>query len=103
MAANEFIDKVPPQNLEAEAAILGCMLLDRSCIEEVVHLLDSDSFYSSANRLIFEAIVELNDANKAVDLIILREKLKRKESLESVGGGGVSCRCGRFRPLFSQL
>ena len=72
MAENDFLDKVPPQNLEAEAAVLASCLFDNGCISEVVHLLKSDDFYSSANRLLFETIIELYDSNQAVDLIIER-------------------------------
>jgi len=86
MAGNDFLDKVPPQNLEAEMALLGSMLFDNNCITEIVHLLKSDDFYGSANRMIFETIVELYDASKAVDLVILREELKKRQILESVGG-----------------
>jgi replicative DNA helicase len=86
VAADDFMDKVPPQNLEAERALLGCMLFDNHCISEVVHTVKNEDMYNSANRLIFETIVELYDANKAVDLIILREELKNKQILESIGG-----------------
>ncbi|MDI6606636.1 MAG: replicative DNA helicase [Candidatus Omnitrophota bacterium] len=85
--ANELsLEKVPPQNLEAEVAVLGSMLLDVNAISVAVEVLSSDSFYKDTHRKVFEAIVELYKANKAVDLITLNEELKNSGRLEEIGG-----------------
>jgi len=80
------LDKIPPQNLEAEMAVLGSMLLDEEAISIAVEKLDSDSFYKDAHRNIFQAITGLYNLNKAVDLITLTDALKRDGVLENVGG-----------------
>jgi replicative DNA helicase len=80
------LDKVPPQNLEAEMAVLGSMLLDEEAISVSCELLDKDSFYKDTHKKIFEAISDLFNANKAVDLITLTDKLKKEEILDEVGG-----------------
>ncbi|MFH0912681.1 MAG: replicative DNA helicase [Candidatus Omnitrophota bacterium] len=80
------LDKIPPQNLEAEMAVLGSMLLDEEAISIAVELLDSESFYKDTHRKIFQAISSLFGANKAVDLITLTDELKRSADLDAVGG-----------------
>ena len=80
------LDKIPPQNLEAEMAVLGSMLLDEEAISVALESLDRDSFYKESHRKIFEAITDLFNANKAVDLLTLTDKLKKEETLEDIGG-----------------
>jgi replicative DNA helicase len=67
-------------------AVLGSMLLDNECAGEVLQLLQPDNFYSRANQLIFQIIVELFDQRKAADLVILREVLTKRKLLEEIGG-----------------
>ena len=80
------LDKIPPQNLEAEMAVLGSMLLDEDAISVASELLDKNSFYKDTHQKIFEAVLGLYNANKAVDLITLTEVLKRDGILDEVGG-----------------
>ena len=84
--ANTAIDKIPPQNLEAEMAVLGAMLLDENAISSAVESLEADSFYNDSHRKIFSAILNLYQVNKAVDLITLADELKKTGELDSVGG-----------------
>ncbi|WP_423055349.1 replicative DNA helicase [Zhaonella formicivorans] len=81
-----MIDRVPPQNIEAEQAVLGSMLLDKEAIFNVIEILKSSDFYLEAHRVIYEAIVELNEQGQAVDLVTLTEELRRKSLLDKVGG-----------------
>ncbi len=80
------LEKIPPQNLDAEMAVLGSMLIDEQAISVAVESIDSAAFYNNIHRKIYEAILELYNANKAVDLITLSNELKRKEQLEVIGG-----------------
>ncbi|MBI4981745.1 MAG: replicative DNA helicase [Candidatus Omnitrophica bacterium] len=86
--ANELLEKVPPQNLEAEMAVLGSMLLDDEAISVALEHLEKSSFYKDSHRKIFESILELFNNNKAVDLITLTEALKKSAILDEVGGAG---------------
>ncbi len=79
-------EKVPPQNLEAEMAVLGSMLIDEEAISVAAESLDRDLFYKDTHRKIFEAIIGLYNASKPVDLITLTDELKRKGNLDDVGG-----------------
>lgn len=86
MVTEVSLEKVPPQNLEAEMAVLGSMLIDENAIGVAVETLSSDSFYKDSHRKIFEAILDLYNANKAVDLITMTNELKKKEALDEIGG-----------------
>jgi len=86
MAPQIALDKIPPQNLEAEMAVLGSMLIDEAAISVSIESLDAYSFYKDTHQKIFESISDLYNANKAVDLITLTDELKRKDNLEAVGG-----------------
>lgn len=83
---NMLLDKVPPQNLEAEQAVLGSMLLSQEAIAEAIEILEANHFYHAAHRKIFSVMVKLFDENKPVDLLTLSDELKKKGILEEVGG-----------------
>ena len=88
MSQDLVLDKIPPQNLEAEMAVLGSMLLDEEAVSVGIEKLDSGCFYKDTHRKIFQAISDLFNANKAIDLITLIDALKKDGSvgLEEVGG-----------------
>ncbi|MFH1782046.1 MAG: replicative DNA helicase [Candidatus Omnitrophota bacterium] len=79
------LEKMPPQNLEAEMAVLGSMLIEEHAIADAIEFLESTSFYSDKNRKVFESILKLYAENKAVDILTLTEELKRIKELENVG------------------
>ncbi len=80
------LEKLQPQNLEAEMAVLGSMLIDDNAIPIAAEILESASFYKDTHRKIYEAMLDLFNANKPVDLITLSDDLKRKQQLDGVGG-----------------
>lgn len=84
--AEMILEKLPPQNLEAEMAVLGSMLMDDNAMNVAVELLDKDLFYKDAHKKIFEALLDLFNANKAVDIITLTNELKRRGTLDEIGG-----------------
>ena len=86
MPVSELIERIPPQNIEAEAAVLGSMLLDKEAVELAIELLDAGAFYSECNRILFDSIVRLHDTTKAVDTVTLVEELKKRGSIDEVGG-----------------
>ena len=77
---------VPPQNLEAEEAVLGSILLEQDSIISVMEFLVPDDFYRVAHQLIFAAMIELNQDSEAIDPITVSEKLRQKNQIENVGG-----------------
>ncbi len=80
------LEKMPPQNLEAEMAVLGSMLIEEYAIAEAIEHLEQDSYYNEKNKIIFNAILNLYSENKAVDIVTLIEELKRTQDLDRVGG-----------------
>lgn len=78
--------RVPPQNIEAEQAVLCAMLIDKEAIARVTEILNGDDFYREAHRVIFNVMAELYGKNEAVDLITVTDALKRDNKLEDVGG-----------------
>lgn len=83
---NLSLEKVPPQNIEAEMAVLGSMLIEENAISYAVELLDSNFFYKDVHKKIFEGIVNLYNSNKAVDIITVSDELKRLGYLDDIGG-----------------
>ena len=77
---------VPPQNLEAEEAVLGSILLEQDSIISVMEFLVPDDFYRVAHQLIFAAMIELKQNSEAIDPITVSEKLRQKNQIENVGG-----------------
>jgi replicative DNA helicase len=80
------VERVPPQNLEAEQGVLGSMLLDRDAIARVVEMLRPEDFYRDAHRRIYDAVVELFERGEPVDLITVTDRLRDKGQLDDVGG-----------------
>lgn len=81
-------ERVPPQNIEAEQAVLGAMLIKKEAIIEVQEILQPDDFYRETHRIIYEAMVRLQNNDEAVDLVTLTEELRKTDMLDKVGGLG---------------
>lgn len=81
-----MLERVPPQNIEAEQAVLGAMLLDRNAVVVSMEKLKGDDFYRESHRIIFEAMEKLHRDNKEVDIITVTDELTRMGRLEDVGG-----------------
>ncbi|HEB75757.1 MAG TPA: replicative DNA helicase [Nitrospirae bacterium] len=83
---DEALDKLPPQNLEAEQSILGAILLDNEALLKSLEVISAEDFYRNTNRLIFNAMVELFEKNEPIDIITLTDHLRTKNQLDAVGG-----------------
>lgn len=79
-------NRVPPQSIEAEKSILGGLMLDQECWDEVSELLGEDDFYKPAHRKIFQAIRELKKKEMPSDLVTVSNHLIEKGELETLGG-----------------
>jgi len=78
--------KIPPHSEEAEACILGSILLDKDAIVSVAEFLRPEHFYDSNNGLIFKALMELYGDRKPIDIVTLKDKLKKQKVLTQIGG-----------------
>ncbi len=77
---------VPPQNLDAEEAVLGGLMLDLNAIERVVDCLQPEAFYIHAHQQIYKSILALYNQQKPTDLISVTTWLYDRDKLEAVGG-----------------
>lgn len=75
-----------PFSNEAEQSVLGAIYLDRSCIPDVLEKVKADDFYISRHRELFEAIVDLYNLGKPIDLVTLKEQLVLRGTLDKIGG-----------------
>ncbi len=80
------VDRLPPQSLEAEQAVLGAIILEGESLTKAIELLSPDDFYREAHRKIYNAMLNLFNQNEPIDLITLTEHLKDKGELEEIGG-----------------
>ncbi len=80
------IGKVPPHDIEAEQAILGCMLTDKDAVISAIEVLKEESFYREDNRAIFSAILSLYSRNEPIDIITVKAELVEEGNFERVGG-----------------
>jgi replicative DNA helicase len=81
-----FLDRVPPQNIEAEQAVLGAILLDSEALITAMERVKSEDFYKGIHQRIFEAMNELAEEDQPVDLVTLTARLQDKQQLEDIGG-----------------
>ncbi len=82
----DTIQKLPPQNLEAEQATLGSLLIDKNAIDKIADLLRPEDFYQESNRRIFEVMLDLYTKSEPIDLLSLSARLEERNLLEKVGG-----------------
>ena len=80
------IGKIPPHDIEAEQAILGCMLTDKDAVISAIEVLKEESFYREDNRAIYSAILSLYSRNEPVDIITVKAELVEQGNFERVGG-----------------
>lgn len=80
------LDRLPPQNIEAEQSILGAVLLENDALLKAIEVLSPEDFYRESHRKLFNAMLDLFEKNEVIDLITVTELLKRKSELDDVGG-----------------
>jgi len=75
-----------PQNISAEQATLGSIILDKDSILSCIEILKPEDFYRSTHQVIYQCSLDLFEKNQAVDLVTLTEELNKRKQLEEVGG-----------------
>ena len=80
------IGKVPPNDIEAEQAIIGSMLTDKDAVISAIEVLKPDDFYREDNKTIYEAILNLYTRSEPIDVITVRAELESMGKLDNVGG-----------------
>src|SRR3989344_689259 len=82
---SEMPDKKPPQNIEAEQCLLGCLMLDKNAIVKIADFIDAQDFYKDIHKEIFWAMMELFEKMEPIDIISVSAKLKEKGKLDQIG------------------
>jgi replicative DNA helicase len=90
--------KIPPQNLEAEASLLGAMLIDGDAIVKVADIVMAEDFYDERHRHIYAAAKHLYDKHSPIDVLTLADELKNNQLLEVVGGPSYLSELTNFVP-----
>ena len=81
-----MLDRMPPQNIEAEQSVLGAILIEQSSIAKISDMLNPEDFYREAHRLIYRAAMSLFERGEAIDFITVVDLLRRENTLEQAGG-----------------
>lgn len=79
-------ERIPPHNDDAEKSVLGSVLLDKDALYEVLEILKPEDFYNEMHKEIYSAVIELYRKSQPVDILTVSEELKKRKSLEMVGG-----------------
>ena len=80
------INKVPPHDIEAEQAVLGCMITDKDAVIAAIESLAEEDFYREDNKLIYKAILNLYNRAEPVDIITLKSELSSIGKFDAIGG-----------------
>jgi replicative DNA helicase len=96
-------ERVPPQNIEAEEAVIGSMLIEQNAVITALEILKPEDFYKENHRIIFNQIAEMADKLEAVDLVTLAENLKSAGQLEKIGGAAELARLANFVPTAANV
>jgi replicative DNA helicase len=81
-----LLDRLPPQSVEAEKALLGSVLMNPTLLDDVVLIVRPDDFYADAHRRLFTHLLAIQDGGGRIDVLLLSERLKQAGELEVVGG-----------------
>ncbi|MFZ7942371.1 MULTISPECIES: replicative DNA helicase [Bacillaceae] len=81
-----YADRMPPQNIEAEQAVLGAIFLEPSALTMASEILIPEDFYRASHQKIFHVMLHLSDQGKAVDLVTVTEELAAAKLIEDIGG-----------------
>jgi len=96
--AGDPFERQLPQNVDAERAVLGSILLLPEVFDEVALVVRSADFYDDANRRLFEHLLAMHDAGQRIDLMLLVERLKKGDVYEAIGGAAYLAEIGRQVP-----
>lgn len=84
---NELLnDSLPPQNIEAEQAVLGAVFLSPDALADAMEFVEAKDFYRRAHQLLFQAMIDLNDDGEAIDVLTVNNRLEMNNQLDDVGG-----------------
>jgi replicative DNA helicase len=93
----------PPQNLEAEASLLGAILIDSEAVVKIADSVNAEDFFDKKHQYIYEAILQLYEERSAIDVLTLSDKLNNNGHLELIGGPGLLTDLTNFVPTAAHV
>jgi replicative DNA helicase len=103
MDANTFTKQQAPQNTEAEASLLGAILIDSDAIVKIADSISANDFYDPRHKHIYEAIARLYERREAIDVLTLADQLKNTGVLDVIGGAGYLTELTNFVPTAAHV
>ncbi|PJE65180.1 replicative DNA helicase [Candidatus Saccharibacteria bacterium CG10_big_fil_rev_8_21_14_0_10_47_8] len=94
---------IPPQNLEAEASLLGSLLIDGEALTKIGDMIQPEDFFEQKHKVIFTAMRALYDKRSPIDLLTLSEQLKSNDRLDVIGGAGYLTELTNFVPTAAHV
>lgn len=94
---------VPPQSVDAEASLLGAILIDSDAIVKIADIIDVRDFYDERHGFIYEAVTKLYEAHRPIDVLTLSDELKSSKRLEQIGGAGFLTELTNYVPTAAHV
>lgn len=95
--------KIPPQNSEAEASLLGAILIDTDALVKIADTINAEDFYEDRHRRIYEAVTKLYEQHSPIDVLTLSDQLRATGFLEAVGGSSYLTELTNFVPTAAHV
>lgn len=95
--------KIPPQNLDAEASLLGAILIDADAIVKIADIVDAQDFYDERNKRTYESIIQLYEKHSPIDVLTLSDQLRGSGFLDMVGGPSYLTELTNFVPTATHV
>src|ERR1039458_9106349 len=102
MSAKDIVI-IPPQSHDAEASLLGAVLIDSDAIVKIADIVTADDFYDEHHRYIYSAIIALYENHSPIDVLTLSNKLQEQGKLDKVGGASYLTELTNFVPAASNV
>jgi replicative DNA helicase len=90
--------RIPPQDIDAEKALLGSIMIKSDAMHDIVDFIFDESFYAERHRKIFRVMMELYNKNDPIDLLSVSSRLKEKNELDAIGGNPYLTELSEFVP-----
>lgn len=87
-ASKNTLQRIPPQNLDAEKALLGALLLNNTAMYEMADIVSIESFYDGRHSIVFDAMLSIYSKNQPIDILTVSSQLKDSGKLNEIGGSG---------------
>lgn len=100
---NKIEERVPPHNIDAEQSVIGASMCDKDAMLTALEKVNSSDFYNDAHKEIFATIADLQEHNKNVDVLTVTEELKKRKTLEVVGGRSYVASLSTMVPTVSNV